>query len=174
LRWNGHTVADIGRLRIQALELEQQGDFDGAGEKFREALDASRNLLPPADEHAVATAYQVAIFYAQQDEMKSADEVIDGLTDQFIDQWGKEHEETLKHYATVARLLEAWGRHGDSLNIIRRLTDNFSTSFVTRSHNGTDGQRVANLDLRASTKLSGTVRLFTIFDIQIDDYRYYS
>lgn len=113
-----------------ARELTTKDDYEAAEAIYREAFDAAKHLLPPANEAAAAVAYELAIFYARNDDMKNADDVLDDLTTQFTQRWGNGHELTIKHYAAVGRLLSVWGRHQDSVNILKRMTDDFSTSIV--------------------------------------------
>ncbi|KAF2468238.1 uncharacterized protein BDR25DRAFT_344515 [Lindgomyces ingoldianus] len=159
LRWNGHTVADISTVKGQALDLERLNDFDGADEKFTEALEACRNLLPPADELRANITYQVARFYGRRNHMTRADSVLDELTDQFVHRWGQGHEKTLNHYGTVGLLLQAWDRHEDSLNLMRRLTDDLKSTSLYSNTKGKEAQSAINVDLPSlytSTMLSGT------------------
>jgi len=130
LRWNGHTAADLDNLRQMARELNEKDDYEGAETIYREAFDAAKHLLPLASEETATLAYELARFYARNDDMKNADDVLDDLTMQFTQRWGNAHELTIKHYAVVGRLLSIWDRHQDSINTLKRMTNDFSTSIM--------------------------------------------
>ena len=103
-----------------ARKLEEEGDDEGAEAKYREALEAAKHL-PAADRTTTALAYELTIFYAHNENTKNADEVWDGLTEQFTQRWGNGHEQTIEHYELVGCLLSVWDRHENSLNILRLL-----------------------------------------------------
>ena len=107
-------------IRQTAGKLEEEGDDEGAEAKYGEALEAAKHLLA-ADGATAALAYELIIFYAHNENTKNADEVWDDLTEQFIQRWENEHEQTIKHYELVGCLLSVWDRHEDSLNILRSL-----------------------------------------------------
>src|SRR5579871_140514 len=136
LRWKGHTVQYLGTLREVAGQLAETEDYEMAEAKYRELLEAAKHLLPSASEESSGLAYEVAIFYARNDDMTKADEVLDELSAQFIQRWGSNHEKTVKHYSVVARLLTLWDRHDDAVNILKQMTDGFSTSILSSGAKG--------------------------------------
>jgi hypothetical protein len=141
----------------QATDLERQKDFDGAAEKFAEVLDASHQLLRPADELTTIITYQVARFYARQNNMAKADTVLDDLTKQIVRRWGPRHECTMRHYTMIVQLFEMWDRHEDVLHLIQRLTDDFRSAFPFSDTSPQKAQAAIHIDaqtLFASNRLA--------------------
>jgi hypothetical protein len=130
IRWKGHTIHDLDALREEAHRLETESNVDDAGKKFHELLDISTHLLPAASDESAGFAYEAACFFARNDDMENADLLLDGLSGDFVQRWGPAHERTLKHLGMVSKLLAQWDRHDDALNILKRLTGDFSTSLL--------------------------------------------
>jgi tetratricopeptide (TPR) repeat protein len=134
-------VEDLDTLRKMASEMAENDDLQRAEAKYCELLDTAKHLLPPADEKAAGLAYEVAHFYAHNDEMAKADEVLDELSAQFTQRWGSGHEKTVKHYSTLGKLFIIWGRHEEAVNILKRLTNGLSTCIMSSETEGQSNQQ---------------------------------
>lgn len=160
LRWNGYKATDIEVLLNQAVCLEQEKDIVRAEEDFKIALDACYHLYPPAHDLTVEITYRLALLYGEQSEMEKADHVLDQLTNQMVSRWGWEHETTVRHYLVVARLLEAWDRHEDFINIIKELIKNSDSLLACRESDGIGHQSLLNVGAQTilnSTRLSNII-----------------
>jgi hypothetical protein len=125
LRYKGYTIQDIDKIRQAAHELDQNDDYENAYNKYCELLDVLKHLLPVAKEGYRSLVYEAACFFARNEDMEKADKVLDRLSEECIQWWGAVHEQTLKHYAKIGKLLAQWDRHRDAVDIFKRITDNF-------------------------------------------------
>lgn len=123
LRYKGHSFQDIEKMRRAAHELEAKDDYERAKDKFCELLDVSKHLLAEGAEMYRNVVYEVACFFARNEDMETADNVLDSLSEECIRSWGAVHENTLNHYATVGKFLVQWDRHSDAVGIFQRMAE---------------------------------------------------
>lgn len=121
--WNGHSLAEIEAIKRGAHQLDDEGDAQGAEEKFREALAGFENLLSPTHEDTNATAYQLATFYAKHNRMDDADLVLDWMAEKHMERWGLDRHETMTHFLRVAELFNSWSRNDDAKTLLYRVID---------------------------------------------------
>jgi hypothetical protein len=124
LRYKGYTIQDIEKIHHAAHDFEANDDYEPAKNKFCELLDVSKHLLPEGTETYRNLVYEVACFFARNEDMEMADNVLDNLSEECIRRWGAVHEHTLNHYATVGKLLVQWDRHSDAVGIFKRMAEN--------------------------------------------------
>ncbi|KAH8723108.1 hypothetical protein GQ44DRAFT_828516 [Phaeosphaeriaceae sp. PMI808] len=124
LRYKGYTFQDIAKLYQEARELEKNDDLDDAKDRYCKLLDVSKNLLSVGSEMYKDLVYKVAWFFARNEDMEQADQVLDSLSEESARRWGPVHEQTMRHYAKVGELLAQWNRHSDAVGIIARMADN--------------------------------------------------
>jgi thioredoxin-like negative regulator of GroEL len=124
LRYKGYTYRDIAKLQQEARELEDDGNLADTKEKYRELLDISKNLLSVGSETYKDVVYEAAWFFARNEDMEQADQILDNLSEETTRRWGPAHEQTIRHYAKVGVFLAQWNRHDDAVGIIARITDN--------------------------------------------------
>lgn len=65
-----------------------------------EALEGHRYLLTPTHEEMVKIAYELANFYAEQKRVREADQVLERVSEDFIERWGFGHKKTYRHGST--------------------------------------------------------------------------
>jgi hypothetical protein len=84
LLWRGNRVEDILNIIEEADGYEKALDMTLAEEKYREALSEYQRLLSPTHHDTLELAYRLARFYAQQDRMMQADEVLDWMNRKIV------------------------------------------------------------------------------------------
>jgi tetratricopeptide (TPR) repeat protein len=123
LSWNGNTRENLSQLHDMARESFYRGDFDNAETGYMNALEGHRYLLAPTHEDTVKVAYELANFYAEQRRMTDADNVIEELSQEFVERWGIKHRRTTQHVIKVVELLNSWNRETDALAFLARAHD---------------------------------------------------
>lgn len=106
----GLSLSELQKLKADAEALAAREDPDEAEQKFRDALSGFRHQLSSTHAFTADTAYQLASFYAKQQRMKEADEVLNWLSEEHCSRWGLWHSRTLSHYLVVVEELQAWSR----------------------------------------------------------------
>jgi hypothetical protein len=123
LVWRGKRVEDLPAMSQEASDVEQSGDMELAERKYREALSAYEHMLSPTHKDTLHLGYQVAGFYAKQNKMLQADEVLDWMGRMIVGQWGLSHRNSNAHYMRVSNLYRTWSREEDASKLIRRLSE---------------------------------------------------
>ena len=100
-------------MHREGHSLEDDGEWDEAEAKFREALAGCQVLLSPIHEHTRIYIYGLAEFYAQHDRMKDAYVLLDWMTDRILSK-AAEVETFLCHLLKIAELLRRWSRLEDA------------------------------------------------------------
>jgi hypothetical protein len=126
LLWQGNRVEDIVKIIGEANEYEQSLDIVTAERKYREALSGYERLLSPTHDKTLQLAYQFAEFYAKQDRMLQADEVLDWMNRKIVHQWGLSHQKSNAHFFRVSNMYRRWARDEDARVLIQRLTETLS------------------------------------------------
>jgi tetratricopeptide (TPR) repeat protein len=125
LIWDGRTKADFEALYKEAQTQEQLGMVEDAEKKFRETLAGFENLLSSTHEDTNAVAYRLASFYVQNDRMKDADTVLDGVTRNHMKSFGINHKKTIDHLFNVVEMFHNWSRTKDAITFLSRIVDAF-------------------------------------------------
>ncbi|KAF1952994.1 hypothetical protein CC80DRAFT_596144 [Byssothecium circinans] len=133
LVWQGKRVEDITALSREASNLEQSGDMELAERKYREALSGYERLLSPTHNDTLHLGYQLAGFYAKQNRMLQADEVLDWMNRKIVGQWGLSHQKSNAHFIHVSHLYRTWAREEDANILMLRLSEALNRQNSTNS-----------------------------------------
>ncbi|KAF2786480.1 hypothetical protein K505DRAFT_289676, partial [Melanomma pulvis-pyrius CBS 109.77] len=123
LTWNGRNRANLLEVLEMARDSSREGHLDRAEAEFMEALEGHRYLLTPTHEETVKIAYELANFYAEQQRVRETDEVLERISEDFIERWGVEHKKTYQHGLDMVDLLKNWNREIDALAILSHVQD---------------------------------------------------
>jgi hypothetical protein len=106
-----------------AKQSHEDGDLDRAEAEYLETLEGHRHLLSPTHEETLKIAFQLANFYAQQNEPRKADQTLEKVTEAVIERYGVDHQKTFQHTLDMVDHLKSWNRESDALALIAHFRD---------------------------------------------------
>jgi len=123
LVWRGNRFDDVAAMSREAKECEQLGNMETAERKYREALSGYERLLSPTHHDTLELGYQLAGFYAKQNRMLQADEVLDWMNRKVVGHWGLTNESSIAHFLRITNLYRSWSREEDATILMHRLVE---------------------------------------------------
>jgi tetratricopeptide (TPR) repeat protein len=105
------------------------GNFEGAEDRYLQALSGYEALLLPTHEDTIEVAYELAEFYARNDRMDDADKVIEWMGHEHTERWHIGHKRIRAHLIRIADMLHSWSRVDDAVSILSRAANVYEKSF---------------------------------------------
>lgn len=135
LKWDGKSKADLEYIYGLAQGFARIGKAEEAEDGYLQTLSGYEALLSPTHEETVEVAYELAEFYARNDRMDDADNVIEWIGDKHLERWPAGHKNMRMHLIRVADMLHSWSRVDDAVSIVSRAANMFENSFQSPSTN---------------------------------------
>jgi len=115
----------------------------------------SKHLFSGRTEAYRSLNYEAACFFARNEDMEMADRTLDNLSEECIQRWGTTHEQTLHHYATVGKLLSQWDRHGDAVNLFKRVVEDLPALVASAQNTPSQGLNMEPSAFRSYIDVDG-------------------
>jgi len=129
LKWDGKTKADLEFIYEKAQGFARIGNFHEAENGYLQTLRGYEVLLSPTHEDTIEVAYELAEFYARNDRMDDADNVIEWMGDKHVERWPVGHKKMRMHLIRVADMLHSWSRVDDAVSVISQAANMLEKSF---------------------------------------------
>ena len=136
LTWNGRNRENLLEVLEMTRDSSREGHLDRAEAELMEALEGHRYLLTPTHEETVKIAYELANFYAEQKRVREADQVLERVSEDFIERWGFGHKKTYQHGLDMVDLLKNWNREVDALALLAHAKDRYEQAEDEPPHRG--------------------------------------
>lgn len=136
LTWNGRNRANLLEVLEMTRDSSREGHLDRAEAELMEALEGHRYLLTPTHEEMVKIAYELANFYAEQKRVREADQVLERVSEDFIERSGFGHKKTYRHGLDMVDLLKNWNREVDALALLAHANDAYEQAENEPPHRG--------------------------------------
>ncbi|KAK4228436.1 hypothetical protein QBC38DRAFT_414506 [Podospora fimiseda] len=114
LRWQGLTRTDLLAMNNSAKSHITKGDRATAESLLRKVLEGYRYLLGPTNHDTIQASYSLATFFADDDRMLEADQLLEEISHYHITHLGLAHKTTYRHVLHTAELLNSWNRKEDA------------------------------------------------------------
>ncbi|KAK3998173.1 hypothetical protein QBC44DRAFT_376039 [Cladorrhinum sp. PSN332] len=115
LRWQGLTRTELLAMHNSAKSHVLQGDRSTAESLLLKVVEGYRHILGATHQGSVKAGYALASFYAEDNRMVEADEILEDVSQSFLAYLGPEHKSTYQHVLHTVELLNSWNRQDDGL-----------------------------------------------------------
>lgn len=106
-----------------ARSYYREGRMREAEDRYQQASQGLSGLLGPIHVDVNKVKYELANFYAENQQMQDADAIIDGMTRDHIERCGHSSAKTQRHILHTVELLETWNRSNDALGFLSHSKD---------------------------------------------------
>ncbi|KAI1077366.1 hypothetical protein F5B20DRAFT_273301 [Whalleya microplaca] len=148
LSWEGFTRTELLSMWNLAQSQKQNGNTNLARVLLLQVLEGYRYLLGSTHEDVTKAAYALANLHAEENNMREADKILEGISRDHIKKLGYKHKRTQQHVLHSVELLNSWNRQADAFGFLahsEELLQRISNqSEVRKYHPGTRAR--ANTD----------------------------
>lgn len=136
LTWQGYSRTDLQDMLRQALKSRDGGRLDEAETLLKKVYLGLSHVLGKTNEDTVKVAYNLADLYADSNQMKEANGVLENVVQDHIYVCGYEDKRTQQNILHAVELLNGWNRQADALGLL-----SLSKELLQSSHHSCNDQR---------------------------------